>query len=108
MAMEHWYVPAPGQADAEERAAALGLPLADASKAVEYGDPPVPTAVCDHNGYVVTTPEPTTFEEVWAAHDRINTGNPFSIRINEAGNLLIVTVTYADGVTVKSGTLTLV
>lgn len=106
MTSSHAYIPAPGQTDAAERAAALGLPLGEASLAAAYGNPPVPCAVCDHDGQVIITPEPTTFEDVWAAHDRMVT-NRFVLDVNEAGNLLTITVAYAGG-EMKSGTVSLV
>lgn len=128
--IEHWYIPSPGQANSAERAQVLGLPLADTTKAAAYGNPALPCAICDHDGIVVVTPEPTTFEAVWAAHDalvqrapglqRIFAGvpttapravdlveNQFSVSVNEAGSLLTITVKLSDG-TVKSGTVALV
>lgn len=108
MVSSHVYIPSPGQADAEERAQTLGLPLGTSDLAGDYGNPALPCAVCDHDGTVVVTPEPTTFEEVWAAHDTlVATANRFLLDVNEAGNLLTITVMYADG-EAKSGTVSLV
>lgn len=94
----------------------------------------VPCVVCDHDYEIVITPEPTTFAAVAAAHDaltargadpgRIGTrqliaGCPkaaphaddlavsqYSVSVNEAGGLLIITVKYSDG-TVKTGSVAL-
>lgn len=108
MAVEHWYIPSPGQSDAAERAAALGLPLADTTKGADYGSPSLPAVVCDHDGLVLITPEPTTFAAVWAAHDQLTApASPFTLDVNEAGDLLTISVTYADGTTTKSGAVAL-
>ena len=70
-AHSHWYIPSPGQPDAIVRALALGLPLAASNKAAEYGNPPVPCALCDHGGTVDYLAEPTTFAAVAAMHDAL-------------------------------------
>ncbi len=108
--MAHWYIPGAGQTDAAERATALGLPLGTTAQAAGYGNPAVPCAVCDHNGAVVITPEPTTFAEVWAAHDALVAGvgaPPISLELNEAGNQISVVVKFSDGST-RTGVVPLI
>jgi len=75
MSIKHFYVPAPGQTNAEERAIALEALLADTAIASSprYVDriPSLPAVVCDHGDDIVVIPEPTTLAEVRAAHDEL-------------------------------------
>lgn len=107
--MAHWYIPSPGQADAAARAAALGLPLGTTGQAADYGNPTLPCAVCDHDGAVVITAEPTTFEAVWAAHDALTLGAampPLSLSLNEGGEQIEIAVKMPDG-SIRTGAVPL-
>jgi hypothetical protein len=72
MSVVHWYVPSAGQPDAVARAAALGLPLGQASLATDPRYDPlistVPCVICDHGDQIVIIDEPTTAAAVWAQH----------------------------------------
>ena len=67
------YFPAPGQTDAAERAAALDVVLVPEELAndLRYASKitTLPCVVCDHGDDIAVIPEPTTVEEVRAAHD---------------------------------------
>src|ERR1700752_603428 len=75
MSISHFYVPAPNQTDAAERAAALGVILGDAALASQprYAERimSVPCVVCDHGDEIAILPEPTTTAEVRDVHDAL-------------------------------------
>lgn len=101
MGVFHAYVPSPGQVDAVTRAAALGVPLGNASLA---SDPRydalisiVPCVICDHeNDQIVIIDEPTTFNAVWAAHDNL-------VSQMEPGRRITSLATVVAGIQVSAG-----